>query len=71
MERVTLRIREGRNASEADSDVLDQQLAIAETLDEAECTQALQFDTSREADTADFIDRVRAAIGRPLGGAKV
>ena len=71
VDRVTRRLREGRDASEADSGVLDLQLASAETLDETECTQALRFDTSRETDPADFIDRVRAAIGRPLGDAKV
>jgi uncharacterized protein len=71
MERVTRRIREGRDASEADSDVLDHQFRIAEELDEAERTQALQFDTGSETDPAEFIDRVRAAIGRPLGSAKV
>jgi hypothetical protein len=69
--RVRRRKREGRDASEADIGVLEHQLAIAEGLDEAEAKQALQFDTSGAAEAGEFVDRVRAAIGRPLGGAKV
>jgi uncharacterized protein len=69
--RVRRRKREGRDASEADLGVLEHQLAIAEGLDEAEAKQALQFDTSGTAEASEFVDRVRAAIGRPLGDAKV
>jgi aminoglycoside phosphotransferase family enzyme/predicted kinase len=70
-ERVKRRMREGRDASEADASVLEHQLAIVEGLDEAEHEQALQFDTSGVTDAAEFVDRVRAAIGRPLSDPKV
>jgi aminoglycoside phosphotransferase family enzyme/predicted kinase len=59
--RVRARSRAGRDASEADLAVLEQQLKSAEPLDRAERRHAVTVDTERDIDYAELAARLRRA----------
>ena len=65
--RLVARAREGRDASEADSAVLDFQLASLEALSatEEECT--IRVDTTGDVDVAALADRIRSPEGTGTG----
>jgi aminoglycoside phosphotransferase family enzyme/predicted kinase len=59
--RVRARARKGRDASEADLEVLEHQLSIVEPLDRAERRRAVTVDTERDIRYADLAARLRQA----------
>jgi uncharacterized protein len=59
--RIRARARRGRDASEADLDVLEQQLLTAEPLDRAERRHVVAVDTERSIRYAELAARLRRA----------
>jgi uncharacterized protein len=59
--RIKARARKGRDASEADLDVLERQLVTAEPLDRAERRHVVAVDTKRSIRYADLASRLRRA----------